>query len=109
MKTSATILESNSMHSALATAGRSHEIPEALDAYGWLIGSWELELVGYDDEGNVMHTTGEAHLHECWKAALCRTYLSIRPDQIADRILRNSRIGTAQQFAFMTRPSRPGE
>jgi hypothetical protein len=60
MKTSATILETNSMHSALATAGRSHEIPEALDAYGWLIGSWELELVGYDDEGNVMHTTGEA-------------------------------------------------
>ncbi len=49
------------MHATLAASGRSHEIPEAADAYGWLIGSWELHLVGYDDEGNVIHSTGEAH------------------------------------------------
>ena len=61
MNTNATILETNAMHTALAAAGRSQEIPEALDAYGWLIGSRELVLVGYDDEGNVIHTTGEAH------------------------------------------------
>jgi hypothetical protein len=50
------------MHTALAATSRSEEIPEAMDAYGWLVGSWELELVGYDDEGNVTHTTGEAHV-----------------------------------------------
>ena len=31
----------------LSPSGRSHEIPEAADAYGWLIGSWELEVCHY--------------------------------------------------------------
>ncbi len=35
------------MHAALAAAGRSPEIPEALDAYGWLVGSWELDVLHY--------------------------------------------------------------
>lgn len=56
------LIESGSMHTALAATSRSEEIPEAMDAYGWLVGSWELELVGYDDEGNVIQTTGEAHV-----------------------------------------------
>jgi hypothetical protein len=29
-------------HAVLAAPGRSPEIPESADAYGWLIGSWEL-------------------------------------------------------------------
>ena len=32
---------------ALAAPGRSPEIPEAPDVYGWLVGSWELEVVWY--------------------------------------------------------------
>jgi len=28
----------------LAAPGRSHEIPESEDAYGWLVGSWELDI-----------------------------------------------------------------
>jgi len=35
------------MNAVLAAAGRSHEIPEALDAYGWLVGSWELDVLHY--------------------------------------------------------------
>lgn len=31
----------------LSPSGRSPEIPESLDAYGWLIGSWELEVYHY--------------------------------------------------------------
>jgi hypothetical protein len=62
METSTMLIESGSMHTALAATSRSEEIPEAMDAYGWLVGSWELELVGYDDEGNVIQTTGEAHV-----------------------------------------------
>jgi hypothetical protein len=54
--------ETEAMHAALASAHRSPEIPEAMDAYGWLVGSWELQLVGYDDDGNVIKTTGEAHV-----------------------------------------------
>lgn len=56
-----TLNETDPMHTALAAASRSPTIPEAMDAYGWLIGSWELDLVGYDDEGRVVRSTGEAH------------------------------------------------
>src|SRR5262245_4147606 len=49
------------MHTALAASGRSPEIPEAMDLYGWLIASWEPDLVGYDDTGDVIRTTAEAH------------------------------------------------
>lgn len=61
METGTALIEMDAMHAALAAPGRSREIPEALDAYGWLIGSWEIDLVGYDDDGNVIHSTGEAH------------------------------------------------
>src|SRR5215216_1387814 len=56
-----TFVEPDPMHATLAAPDRSHEIPESADAYGWLIGSWELDVTGYDDEGNVTHSTGEAH------------------------------------------------
>ncbi|HET8646418.1 MAG TPA: hypothetical protein VFO85_13070 [Vicinamibacteria bacterium] len=32
---------------ALAAAGRSPDIPEEADAYGWLVGSWDLDVVHY--------------------------------------------------------------
>jgi hypothetical protein len=31
----------------LAADGRWHEIPEAFDVYGWLVGSWELDVLHY--------------------------------------------------------------
>jgi hypothetical protein len=61
MEMNALLIDTNPMHTALAATGRSDEIPKAMDLYGWAVGSWELELVGYDDEGNIIHTTGEAH------------------------------------------------
>ena len=60
MQTS-TLNDLGPMHTALAADGRSPDVPEAMDLYGWLVGSWELVVVGYDDAGNVIHTTGEAH------------------------------------------------
>ena len=35
------------VHAVLAARGRSPEIPEAADAYGWLIGSWDLDVRHY--------------------------------------------------------------
>ena len=35
------------MASVLRAAGRYRAIPEAADAYGWLVGSWELEVLHY--------------------------------------------------------------
>jgi hypothetical protein len=34
-------------HSVLAASGRSPEIPDSADAYGWLCGSWELDVLHY--------------------------------------------------------------
>ena len=31
----------------LAASGRSQEIPKSADAYGWLVGSWELDVLRY--------------------------------------------------------------
>ena len=51
----------DSFPATLLSAERSPAIPPADDLYGWLIGSWELEVTAYDDEGDVTHSTGEAH------------------------------------------------
>jgi hypothetical protein len=59
--TNTTLVELGPMHAVLAASGRAPEIPEGMDVYGWLIGSWELDLVGYDDDSRVIHSTGEAH------------------------------------------------
>jgi hypothetical protein len=46
----------------LATACRSPEIPEAADAYGWLVGSWELDVVHYKGvDVSSRKLKGEAH------------------------------------------------
>src|SRR5579884_2956552 len=45
-----------------ASHGRSPEIPESEDVYGWLVGSWELEVLRYrsiDLRGQ--NLIGEAH------------------------------------------------
>jgi hypothetical protein len=34
-------------HTVLASSGRSPEIPAAADAYGWLVGDWELDVLHY--------------------------------------------------------------
>jgi hypothetical protein len=47
--------------SALSAPGRSIEIPESVDAYGWLIGDWELEVFDYREDGSVRHGNGEVH------------------------------------------------
>jgi hypothetical protein len=47
-------------HPMLAAAGRAPEIPESADVYGWLIGSWELDVIRYAGD-DARGTTGEAH------------------------------------------------
>jgi hypothetical protein len=46
------------LYGLLAASGRSPEIPEAADAYGWLVGSWELECHRY--AGVEVRIAGEA-------------------------------------------------
>jgi hypothetical protein len=46
-------------YTVLTATGRSPEIPESEDAYGWLVGSWELECLHY--RGALVSLKGEAH------------------------------------------------
>ncbi len=46
---------------ALAAPGRSHEIPESADVYGWLVGSWELDVRHYGVDVAARHLKGEVH------------------------------------------------
>jgi hypothetical protein len=47
--------------SALSASGRSPEIPESSDVYGWLIGSWELDALRYRVDVTERHLKAEAH------------------------------------------------
>jgi hypothetical protein len=39
--------EKSDFRAALAAPGRSPEVPESADAYGWLVGRWELDVRHY--------------------------------------------------------------
>ena len=46
----------------LVASGRSPEIPESADVYGWLVGSWELQVLHYKAvDVSARHMQGEAH------------------------------------------------
>jgi hypothetical protein len=46
-------------HDLLGASGRSSEIPPEADLYGWLIGSWDLDVLHY--AGLEVAMKGEAH------------------------------------------------
>jgi hypothetical protein len=49
------------LHAALSAAGRSREIPEADDVYGWLVGSWDLDVLRYWVDVAERGIKGEVH------------------------------------------------
>jgi hypothetical protein len=53
--------EKSNFQAAMAAPGRSPEIPESADAYGWLIGSWELDVRHYVVDVRSRHIKGEVH------------------------------------------------
>ena len=42
-----TLIETEALSDALNATHRAPEIPESLDAYGWLVGSWKLDVLHY--------------------------------------------------------------
>lgn len=46
---------------ALVAPGRSPEIPESEDVYGWLVGAWELEIRHYWVDVSALKLKGEVH------------------------------------------------
>ena len=54
--------EVRGLHKVLAASGRSPDIPESADAYGWLIGSWQLNVLHYRGiDVSARGLTGEVH------------------------------------------------
>jgi hypothetical protein len=49
------------LHAALSASGRSPEIPEAADLYGFLVGSWELDVRRYWVDVSGRGIKGEVH------------------------------------------------
>jgi hypothetical protein len=47
MTTTTELMEKRAFFSLLAALDRSREIPESSDLYGWLVGSWELDVLHY--------------------------------------------------------------
>lgn len=49
-------------HTLLAASARSAEIPESQDVYGWLVGSWDLEVLHYKAvDVSAKRISAEAH------------------------------------------------
>jgi hypothetical protein len=58
----ATQIMNESFQTLLPAARRSPEIPESADAYGWLVGSWELDVLQYRGiDLSSQGIKGEAH------------------------------------------------
>src|SRR5580692_5581664 len=54
--------QSEGFDAVLSATGRSPEIDEADDVYGWLVGSWELEVLRYKAVDVVsLQLDGEVH------------------------------------------------
>ncbi|MEI6002913.1 hypothetical protein H3V53_39270 [Paraburkholderia bengalensis] len=48
-------------HAALGAPGRAAGIDAADDLYGWLIGSWDMDVLHYRGDVREQHLTGEIH------------------------------------------------
>lgn len=59
--TTIAIREKHDFQSALVAPTRSTEIPESDDLYGWLMGSWKLDVLFYRADVSSLHLQGEAH------------------------------------------------
>jgi hypothetical protein len=60
--TTTEVAKAEALLAVLASHGRASEIPEAADAYGWLIGSWELDVYRYwGKDVSAYRIKGEAH------------------------------------------------
>jgi len=89
--------EKDTFLAALAAPGRSSEIPESADAYGWLVGSWELEVLHYKAvDVSALGIKGEAHFGWVLEGRAIQDVwiMPCRPDRKADTDKTNNMYGT---------------
>lgn len=67
---------------ALVSAQRAPELADVDDIFGFLIGSWDLEAVLHDIDGQTHRIRGEIHASWVLRGARSRTYSFFRVEQI---------------------------
>lgn len=91
------IASSANFAAVLESTTRSPEIPESADIYGWLIGSWELEVLRYKGvDVSPLKLNGEAHFTRVLEGrAIQDVWIMPRPsDRAADTPKTNNMYGT---------------
>jgi hypothetical protein len=61
MMTTTEMVKNIGFQAAITSGKRAPEIPEDVDAYGWLIGSWELDVLRYRVDMTGRELKGEVH------------------------------------------------
>lgn len=92
-----TTAEKDSFFTVLAAPGRSLDIPESADVYGWLVGNWELEVLHYKAvDVSALGIKGEAHFGWVLEGRAIQDVwiMPRRPDRNADTGKINNMYGT---------------
>jgi len=53
--------QENSLLQVLGSTGRSNELTDREDIYGWLVGGWEATVYDYEADGTARESSGEWH------------------------------------------------
>ena len=74
-------------HAALAAPGRAADIDAADDLYGWLVGSWDMDVLHYRADVRKQHLTGEIHFGWALEGRAVQDVwiMPRRPDRAAPR------------------------
>lgn len=96
-----TIASDAGFHALLAAERRSPEIPESQDVYGWLVGSWELDVLHYKAvDVSRLKLRGEAHFDRVLEGrAIQDVWIMPRvAERTADTPKTNNMYGTTLRF-----------
>jgi hypothetical protein len=88
--------------SALLASGRSPEIPESSDVYGWLIGSWELDVLHYLVDVTDRGLKAEAHFGWVLEGRAVQDVWIMPPRSRVQLTRTRLRTCTGRRFAFGT-------
>lgn len=86
----------NSAFQSLVAADRAHEIPESDDIYGWLVGSWELDVRHYRVDVSALGLKGEAHFFRALEGRAVQDVwiMPARNARVPDLAAENNMYGT---------------